>query len=280
METDPYETKDTELDVLSYVLDLESKYGESIDYIDQFFQVGEFCRGSIFEIVFKESADGTTGNANEGTSMYYRLYNNQGWRNAARTAEMWIIPSIEESLFGDDTRRRYIIPHFGLAPDGESYEFFPGRSSPAKWYTPVKERSRENEYGERDDDNKNRRLIRFAEVVLMYAEALNECGFGARALTELNKTKTLTGNMPYPSGGYGYMRSNIWRERRIELCYEWDRFFDLVRQKRAAQTIKAYGIAQTSKRGLYFREGVNEIFPIPQREIDISNGVITQNPGY
>ena len=98
--------------------------------------------------------------------------------------------------------------------------------------------------------------MRYAEVVLTYAEALNECGEGARALVELNK------------------------ERRIELCYEWDRFFDLVRQKRAATVIREYGFLRANKRGYYFREGVNEVFPIPQNEIDISNGVVEQNSGY
>ena len=67
---------------------------------------------------------------------------------------------------------------------------------------------------------------------------------------------------------------------RIEMCFEWDRFFDLVRQKRAASVIKTYGSKRANKRGYYFREGVNEIFPIPQSEIDVSNGVVTQNPGY
>jgi hypothetical protein len=149
-----------------------------------------------------------------------------------------------------------------------------------KWYTPIKERP---QYA--GDNGKNRRVIRYADVVLMYAEALNECGFGSRALTELNKNKTLVNTINgsstlYSSGGYGQMRDNIWNERRLEFCFEWDRFFDLIRQKRAAAVLKAYGASRVNKRGYYFREGVNEIFPIPQREIDISNGVVTQNPGY
>jgi hypothetical protein len=149
-----------------------------------------------------------------------------------------------------------------------------------KWYTPIKERP---QYA--GDNGKNRRVIRYADVVLMYAEALNECGFGSRALTELNKNKALVNTINgsstlYPSGGYGQMRDNIWTERRLEFCFEWDRFFDIVRQKRAAAVLKAYGASRVNKRGYYFREGVNEIFPIPQREIDISNGIVTQNPGY
>ena len=81
---------------------------------------------------------------------------------------------------------------------------------------------------------------------------------------------------------YGYMRDQIWAERRLELCHEWDRFFDIVRQGRAARIFRAFASesSTTHKRGQLFIEGVNEIFPIPQTEIDLSNGVVTQNPGY
>jgi hypothetical protein len=84
----------------------------------------------------------------------------------------------------------------------------------------------------------------------------------------------------YVGGGYGFMRDQIWKERRIEFCFEWDRFFDIVRQGRAASLLQAYGMKKVTRRGYYFREGVNEIFPIPQREVDLSNGVVKQNPGY
>ena len=66
----------------------------------------------------------------------------------------------------------------------------------------------------------------------------------------------------------------------MELAFEWDRFFDIVRQGRAAALIHSYASDVINHRGQLFREGVNEIFPIPQTEIDISNGVVTQNPGY
>jgi len=114
---------------------------------------------------------------------------------------------------------------------------------------------------------------------------LNECGNGAAALENLNRNKAqankITGStVLYIAGGYGYMRDQIYTERRRELCFEFERFFDLVRQGRAASVIKSFGNGYQNKRGAFFREGVNEIFPIPQTEIDISNGVVTQNPGY
>ena len=66
----------------------------------------------------------------------------------------------------------------------------------------------------------------------------------------------------------------------MELAYEWDRFFDLVRQGRAATVLHNFGRSRYNSRGLYFRQGVNEIFPIPQTEVDVSNGVVEQNLGY
>ena len=67
----------------------------------------------------------------------------------------------------------------------------------------------------------------------------------------------------------------------MELCFEFDRFFDIVRQGRAKALLQKFALDYTvNQRGMYFREGVNEIFPIPQTEIDVSNGVVTQNPGY
>ena len=76
------------------------------------------------------------------------------------------------------------------------------------------------------------------------------------------------------------MRDQIWEERHMEFAYEWERFWDIVRQGRAAEVLKEYSNMRPNKRGSYFRAGVNEIFPIPQTEIDVSNGVIEQNPGY
>jgi len=273
--TDPYETESTALPALNnaYGLDYKDYYGQNITYCEQFFQDGEFCKGSVFEVVFKESADGSSGDTNEGSSVYDNHYSS--------SPQIWTTAEIINNIFGSsDPRRAYMITHQQYAPDGELCQSGPGRYLSLKWYTPLKDRP---QYG--GDNGKNRRLIRYAEVELMYAEALNECGFGPRALERLNKCKTQansigTGKELYLGGGYGQLRDEIWKERRIEFCYEWDRFFDLNRQGRAAEVIKAYGATRANKRGYYFRKGVNELFPIPQNEIDISNGVVEQNSGY
>jgi hypothetical protein len=272
--TDPYEVPSSALTPLvnAYKLDYKDYYDKTITYYDQWFQAGEFCKGSIWEIVFKESADGTSGDANEGESIYQNIFYNQ---------LQYAYQSDINAIFSGDPREKIMIDKFEYAPDNVIISIpLSGRFVCLKWYTPEKELPQYS-----GDNGKNRRVLRYADVVLMYAEALNECGNGAEALAQINKTKavanTINGSAKlYVGGGYGFMRDQIWKERRIEFCFEWDRFFDIVRQGRAASLLQAYGMKKVTRRGYYFREGVNEIFPIPQREVDLSNGVVKQNPGY
>jgi hypothetical protein len=68
------------------------------------------------------------------------------------------------------------------------------------------------------------------------------------------------------------LRNAIWHERRVELAMEQHRYFDLVRQGRAQEVFAALGIT--------WEPNKHEVFPLPQSEIDISGGTLTQNPGY
>lgn len=271
-ESEPYEISTTSLPSISnsYGLDFADAYGEAISYHEIFYQKGEFYKGSVFEVQFKESATGTSDDAIEGTSVFDDLFYDGCWPSTSLLSE----------LDGDPRRNEVALQALTLAPDGIPINVNPNKYGCMKWYTPLKERPLYD-----GDNGKNRRVIRYAEVILMYAEALNECGEGQRALTQLNKTKNQANKITnsqslYLPGGYGYMRNQIWKERRIELCHEWDRFFDIVRQKRAAKILHELGLTTVYARGWYFVEDVNEIFPIPQVEIDLTNGVVAQNPGY
>lgn len=275
--SDPLETLDTYCPALNnaYSLEYVDAYGAPITYDQQFYSQGEFCRGSVFEIVFKESGDGTTGDANEGTGIYSQMFPVNNFSQPIYSDD-----AIVNSLFGKDPRRAFTIGHHEFTPDNENTEIGSGHVLSLKYYTPVKDRPIYD-----GDGGKNRRYLRYAEVVLTYAEALNECGRGAEALEQLNSNKTVVNKINnestlYIGGGYGYLRQQIWHEREMELAYEWDRFFDIVRQGRVRKCLVDFAATRSNHRGVYFREGVNEIFPIPQTEIDISNGVVTQNPGY
>lgn len=273
-ESDPYEGPDFECPKLSnaYSLDYKDAYGTTLTYDQQFYSQGEFCSASIFEIVFKESGDGTSGDTNEGTGIY------QDFQSVE--SQIWSTSDYTNRIFGSDKRKDFTIGHHETLPDFDNTEIGSGRVLSLKWYIPRKDRPTY-----KGDSDKNRRLIRMPEVVLMYAEALNECGHGAEALEQLNSNKKVVNAINnsstlYNGGGYGYMRNQIWSEREMELAFEWDRFFDIVRQGRAKEILRSYADKKSNHRGLYFREGINEVFPIPQTEIDVSNGVVTQNPGY
>lgn len=122
------------------------------------------------------------------------------------------------------------------------------------------------------ETNKNIRVLRFAEVLLMNAEAANELGQSAKALESLNRVRVRAGLPALTAAGQADLRTAIWNERRLELAFEHDRTFDLRRQGRAGVVLRAHGKP--------YVDGKHDLFPIPQRQIDLSGGKLTQNPGY
>lgn len=125
----------------------------------------------------------------------------------------------------------------------------------------------------------NLKCLRYAEVLLMKAEALNELGQTSEAIPLLNQIRKRAGLGDTPAVSQTDVRKAIWKERRVELAFEFDRFFDLVRTGQA----KAAFAADKSKyfpNGRVFTENKNELFPIPDSFIRISEGMSQQNPGY
>lgn len=120
--------------------------------------------------------------------------------------------------------------------------------------------------GSKDNKPKNIRLMRYPEILLMYAEAQINLGNAGAAIDPVNKIRNRAG-LPSLSS---VTMNDVWNERRHELAMEQDRFFDLVRTGRAAAILGPRG----------FITNKNEVFPIPQAEIDLSGGKLKQNPGY
>jgi len=110
--------------------------------------------------------------------------------------------------------------------------------------------------------------LRLADVILMYAEALNENGKTSAAMTELNKIRTRAGLSGTTASSQGDLRQAIQNERRLELAFEGHRWFDLVR----TGTVD-------SEMGQPINSDYH-LFPIPDSEVKASFEVITQNPGY
>ena len=120
--------------------------------------------------------------------------------------------------------------------------------------------------------DQNIRVLRFGEVLLLNAEAANELGQTAKALAAVNRVRACAGLAALSNSlSQEQLRQAIWQEHRVELTLEYgDRYFDLVRQGRAATVLKSRG----------FVVGKNEVFPIPLSQIQLSGGKLTQNPGY
>ena len=262
----------------SYSLKYVDYYGDPLHngdrwtYLFQFYKDGEFCKSSVFEVEFKESADGTTGDTNEGYGLEFF--------DVGQT-KMFTMDELLANIFPTgDARSAFVIHHQTTTFDGENWQGGEGLVVSLKWYTPKKDKPK---YA--GDNGKNRRIMRFPEVVLTYAEALNECGQREAALEKLNECKAQVNTINsstslYKAGGYGFIRDEIWQERRAEMAFEWDRYFDLVRTGQVAKVMHAFGARRANRRGAFFREGVHELLPIPQTEIDVSNGAVEQNPGY
>jgi hypothetical protein len=125
----------------------------------------------------------------------------------------------------------------------------------------------------------NIRMLRYADVVLMAAEAANELGQTSEALEKLEWVRARArgsnaGILPeVTTTDKAMLRSAIQHERRIELAMEHERFYDLVRWGIAETVLHAAGKTN-------YTVGKHELLPIPQNEIDLSGGVLTQNPGY
>jgi hypothetical protein len=129
----------------------------------------------------------------------------------------------------------------------------------------------------------NIRILRYADVVLMYAEAANEVGGDANITAARNALNAVrararqgapAGTLPdVTTTDQATLRTAIRQERRVELAMEHDRFFDLVRWGIAQDVLQAAGKTN-------FINSRDVLLPIPQTQIDLSAGVLTQNPGY
>ncbi|HWZ04864.1 MAG TPA: RagB/SusD family nutrient uptake outer membrane protein [Mucilaginibacter sp.] len=151
-------------------------------------------------------------------------------------------------------------------------------------------------------------VIRYDDVLLMQAEAQIELNNPSAALPLINQIRTraanstgllkdANGNNPsnyristykpgvnIPVWDQATARTALQWERRLEFAMESPRFFDLVRWGTAAETLNAYFAIEKTRHpfltNAQFTKGKNEYFPIPEQEIQFTNGAYTQNPGY
>ncbi len=121
------------------------------------------------------------------------------------------------------------------------------------------------------DSKANWKVIRYADVLLMYAEALNENGKTDEALTYLNQVRARAGVAEYSGLTQDEARENIYLERRLELSFEGHRWFDLLRTGRALSVMEPFGMKPNMT-----------VFPLPLSQVQLMNdpSIFPQNPGY
>jgi len=236
---------------------------------EQMFRIAnENCSESVFELQCKY----IPGNCDASNSQYSQV---QGVRGSTGGGWGFNVPTQDLANAyetGDPRKDATIIFRGETTPEGDAIP--PTGDNPMynqKSYVPF------STYVECSEGcEQNIRVIRYAEVLLMNAEAANELSNPAQALISLNTVRARArggNNAVLPditTTDQATLRTAIWHERRVEMAMEFDRFFDLVRTGQAPAVLGPKG----------FVTGKNEVWPIPQNEIDLSAGTLVQNPGY
>jgi hypothetical protein len=240
------------------------------DLLEDFYEVFRIENENSIESIFEIQSSGVAGIQDLGSQhsqiQGVRGENGFGWGFNLPSDDL--IAAFEEA--GDVERKEATILMKGdVTPDGDLIEGVPagqleGVGEPrynGKSYVP---RSQQVS-GIWEGAEQNIRVLRYAEILLIDAEAKVRLSDVGGAATSLNKVRERAGleDIEAPTV------EDIWNERRLELAMEGDRFFDLVRTGQA-ETVLAPR----------FVPGKHEVFPIPQGMIDITNNTIEQNPNY
>lgn len=259
-----------------YLMDIidSKEYSLLPRYSDNFLRVGENGAESVFEIN-AAALPPTNGVTGPGATPYNMI---QGVRGIPNLGWGFNRPSdnlVSSYEVGDPRREATVIYVGEVLPDGttqvqDNPEIVNERYNQKAW-VPAHQ-------GLQDNGPGNIRLLRYADILLLAAEALNENGKPTDALMYLNQVRKRargTNNFILPDitvTDQVQLREKIYKERRSELAMEQHRWFDLLRWGRAEQVMQAAGKD--------FISGKHELLPIPQTEIDLTSGKIRQNPGY
>lgn len=249
------------------------EYSLNPDYYSIFTQAQDLGSEAIFSITYGYNTKFNIANADD-IYRNSRAFNGYGF--CLPTQDLF------DAFDPNDPRRRGTIYSNGdILPDGRVGDV--GNSSTGyidkKAYTP-------KELFHPGQSGRDRKVFRLGEIYLWYAEAANENGHTQIALKYLNKVRERAreGNpniLPdITVTNKAKLRKIIWHEERVEYALEGKRFFDLVRTDRAAKVLHAYAKKYNTEKGANFKKDKNEIFPIPESQIQLSHGTLKQNPGY
>lgn len=245
------------------------------DYGTIFTRAGENNSESVFEIQYMNASGGNWGKnaGNEGT--FTNVFTRPRGQFAGYGFNIPTQDFVDEfSKEGfEDPRLKYTVFRIGDQMGDRGVFTLANAGDVGYLYHPRKYFSNLSEDAPFGDPNpnggSNDRVIRFSDVLLMDAEAAFKTGNEAGAKTSLNIVRQRV-KVPDVTATGEQLLEAIYHERRVELGLEGHRFFDLVRTGRAAAKLGPLG----------YKDGINQVFPIPNSQIVLSNGVLKQNSGY
>lgn len=244
------------------------------DYADNFNPAKQNGVESIFEVQYYGKTNYNFW-SNENQSSWISTF--QGPRNSGMAAGCygWNQPTAEfvSQYEAGDLRKDKTIFYAGC-PTFDGYTYSGSYSTTG--YNVRKFLLTKNQSPDYNTSNQNWVVTRYADVLLMEAEALNELGRTTEAeapLYQVRKRAGLTSRAQVEGLTQEQMREKIIHERRIELAFEGHRWFDMIRYPDNYALTFLHSIGKTSATTKHL------LFPIPLQEIE-ANDLLTQNPGY
>jgi hypothetical protein len=231
-------------DLFNYSNEHHSEYIFDIEYISGGLGIGSHFTNSFIPKSTGDHAD--------------NFFNIKGGLGELNTPTFDLFYAFEQF----DPRRTITVDTGYYDNNNVWFKFFQIATFTKKYITPV---------SNGNDSRANWKVVRYADVLLMFAEALNENNKTIESLVYFNQVRARVGMPKFSGLSKDQTRERIYQERRFELGMEGHRWFDLIRTGRALNIMASMGM-----------KPYNVVFPIPLREIQIINNpaILPQNPGY
>lgn len=310
-------TKGAAMGYLAKAYLYQEKYSEAETVLKEIIESGEYALLSEFKDVWTIASNNSIESLFEvqySSDISYNLGGRLPVVTGSRDDSGWAwsgpTSNLEKAFLdaGDTERLKWTIIKNGEDVPGDAeatnYLISPGKHKSArinrKFYIPHAQRATPYDS---NHNNLNHRLLRYADILLMYAEAANQLGHDAEAVKALNLVRKRAKLDEVQLSGTK-LRDAIRLERRLELACEHNRLFDIRRwnddngkkvisnlmgengtfvRYNLYQSTDEYEITnqqESSNKGITFREDRDLVFPIPNTEVVLSGGSIAQNPNF
>lgn len=276
----------------------QKKYTEAQNYATMVINSGEYNLSDSFDNVWSINNPNGNGSIFEIQQSYSDIFDSGSalpvvTRSRSDGGWGFCTPSSHlDNFMGTDPRRVHTIIRQGeyVDEDHPSYDTNPDENMSGrinrKYYLSNSDRAANEEHKR---SGLNHILLRYADLLLMHAEAAFQNGDEESAKLSLNTVRNRVGLQNITTSGQQLL-DDIYKERRLELAMEGHRYYDLKRTNRLATAMDDfldYNINRNTDtydagndEGKFFEASKHILFPIPQAEIDLSGGLILQNPQY